>query len=370
MKKWIFLIIFVLVFITGSVVVYAGVRVINGEYIKFYYTEVEETDDAYFVDCHVEFTYSLFHPSYSPSIVVKKGYENFFAYTIENPHQLPERELEEPDDNGNTYEYYLNVTIKIPKTLPDGTDFTNYDGIYFRFFSLNNDGTTETHMDLEADLVTPDPTKTPTPTPTTAPDPTATPEPTATTAPTATPEPSPTNTPKPTPTNTPTPTPSPTPAPILRLNAYVDGNKAVAEYYTGGCTPVKSSIEYYEVDVLTDSLMKIDGETFLSGEGSRTDSMVAGKTYRYKLTYTYRRSGVQYTEEIWSGDLMIIDQELEDYRSTGQINNYRTLILYIWENLMELKIPIEGFNIKIRTLFIWIMIASLGVFFFKKWNGG
>lgn len=192
-----------------------------------------------------------------------------------------------------------------------------------------------------------------TPTPTPEPEETPTPEPT----PEETPEPTPTETPVPTPTNT--PTPSPTPAPILELNAYVDGSKAVAQYYTGGCEPVRSSIEFYEVDMAADVLTRVNSETFLSGAGTMRNSMTPGKVYRYKLTYIYQRDGIQYEKSLWSQDLTIVDQELEDYRNTGKITNFRTLMLYVWEKFMALEMLVEGFNISFQTLFIWGMVASV-----------
>lgn len=221
------------------------------------------------------------------------------------------------------------------------------------------------------DSSSPTPSATPTqkPTATPTPKPTSTPTPRPTSTPKPTPTPKPTSTPKPTPTNTPTPTPSPTPAPTLQLKAYVDNNTAVAEYYTGGCTPVKSMIEYYEVGTGT-LLSKLNSETFLSGAGTMENFMEPGKVYRYKLTYIYQHDGIQYEKFLWSDDLSIKDQELEDYRESGKITNFRTLMLYTWENIMDIDIPVEGFELKARDLFIWIMVASLAIFFWRRWNGG
>ena len=129
-------------------------------------------------------------------------------------------------------------------------------------------------------------------------------------------------------------------------------------------------IEFYEVDRLSDSVMKLDGENFLSGAGTRSDNMEPGKWYRYKLTYIFERDGVIFERYIWSEDLTITDKELDDYNQTGKITNFRTLILFIWNDLMDLEIPVEGYHVKIRSLFLWIMIAGLGIWFYKKWNGG
>ena len=179
-------------------------------------------------------------------------------------------------------------------------------------------------------------------------------------------EPTPEITPDPTPTNTPTPTP--TPGPILELNAFVTSKDAVAQYRTGGCTPVKSLIEFYEVDTSTDILTKVNSEQFLSGSGTMRNTMTPGKVYRYKLTYVFQRDGIQYEKFIWSDDLTIVDQELEDYRSNKKITNFRTLMLYIWEEFMSLELLVEGFNISFQAIFIWGMVAVVIIWFIKKYN--
>ena len=223
------------------------------------------------------------------------------------------------------------------------------------------------------DIVEPDPTptNTPKPTPTNTPKPTNTPTPTCTPEPdpSSTPTPKPTNTPKPTPTNSPTPTPSPTPAPILELNAFATSKDAVAHYRTGGCTPVRSLIEFYEVDTSANILSKINSEQFLSGSGTMRNNMIPGKVYRYKLTYIYQQDGVQYEKFLWSDYLSIVDQELEDYRNNKRITNFRTLMLYVWEDVMALNLPIEGYNISFQTLFIWLMVA-FAIIAFLKWYKG
>lgn len=365
MKKWLFTIVLIFAFsMSGFITAFASIQWYQGQYVLFNYS-IEKTDDdleVYYMHYYIEYTQSNSHPSFDPSICVCKGDNVFYGFTF-NVNDSPEKE--EKDENGNII-YYREGKMEIPKSLPDGTDFTEWDKTYVQWFYLLNDGSIE-QSEVLGDLVGPEPTLTPTPTP----KPTVTSTPTPSPTVTSTPVPSPTNTPTPTctPTPTNTPTPTPTPTPELKLKAYVDNNQAVAEYYTGGCTPVKSMIEFYMLDLATNSTLKIDGETFLSGAGSRTDAMELGKIYRYKLTYVYQRSGIQYTEEIWSGDLTLVDHELEDYKTNGQVINFRTLMLWLWEDVMELTIPIEGFNIKARTLFIWILIASAGVFFFKKWNG-
>ncbi|MBO5177713.1 MAG: hypothetical protein J6C07_09665 [Lachnospiraceae bacterium] len=179
-------------------------------------------------------------------------------------------------------------------------------------------------------------------------------------------EPTPEITPDPTPTNTPTPTP--TPGPILELNAFVNSKDAVAQYRTGGCTPVKSLIEFYEVNTSADILTKINSEQFLSGSGTMRNTMTPGKVYRYKLTYVFQRDGIQYEKFLWSDDLTIVDQELEDYRSNKKITNFRTLMLYVWEEVMSLELPVEGFKIEYKQIFIWTMLAAILIYFFKLWT--
>lgn len=178
-------------------------------------------------------------------------------------------------------------------------------------------------------------------------------------------EPTPEVTPVPTPKNTPTPTP--TPGAVLELNAFADNKTAVAQYYTGGCEPVKSIIEFYEVDAVTDILTKVNSENFVSGAGTMRNTMTPGKVYRYKLTYVFQRDGIQYEKFLWSDDLTCVDQELEDFRKNGKITNFRTLMIYTWENILSLELPIEGFHISFQTLFIWLMIAVVLIWFFKKY---
>ncbi len=175
---------------------------------------------------------------------------------------------------------------------------------------------------------------------------------------------------EPTPEITPeiTPEPTPTEAPILELNAFVTSKDAVAQYKTGGCTPVRSTIEFYEVDTAADILSKINSEQFISGSGTMRNTMTPGKVYRYKLTYVYQRDGIQYEKFLWSDDLTIVDQELEDYRSNKRITNFRTLMLYVWEDVMSLELPIEGFNISFQTWYIWLMVALALIWFIKKYN--
>ena len=95
--------------------------------------------------------------------------------------------------------------------------------------------------------------------------------------------------------------------------------------------------------------------------------MTPGKVYRYKLTYVFLRDGIQFEKFLWSDDLTIIDEELEDYRSNKKITNFRTLMLYVWEDVFALEVPIEGFHISFQTIFIWLMIAVLIIGFIKKY---
>lgn len=216
----------------------------------------------------------------------------------------------------------------------------------------------------------PEPTATSTPKPST----TNTPVPTATSTPvptaTNTPKPTATNTPKPTPTNTPTPTLVPTP--VLELKVWTSerrGAEANAEYYTGGHTPKRSGIEFYEVNDALDIKKKISSERFISGSGNRHDAMEVGKTYRYYLYYIYECDGVEYFASIWSEDLTIVDEELEHYKRTKKIYNFRTLILYFWENIATLKIDVDGYEITYKQWLVWIFVAMMLVYFFRKYFG-
>lgn len=346
MKKWIWtLLLFLFIVTTGVREVYANILWSGGEYILFQYT-IDDGEDSYFLNYYIEYTVSNLHPTYSSAIEIKRDDSIYHAFSFDNLSASEKR------DEDNNIVYYLEGTIEVP----DSMGYRDPDKIYLYLIFLENDGSFSTY-ELEGDV--PEVTATPTPEPT--PEETPTPEPTPTETPT------PTNTPTPTPTNTPTPTP--TPAPILELNAFVSDSTAVAQYYTGGCTPVKSTIEFYEVYTTADVLSKVNSESFVSGAGTVRNVMTPGKVYRYKLTYVYQRDGVQYEKYLWSDDLTVVDQELEDYRNSGKITNFRTLMMYIWENAMELEIPIEGYHLKFKYLFIWIMIASLGIFFWRKWNG-
>ena len=195
------------------------------------------------------------------------------------------------------------------------------------------------------------------------------PKPTLTTAPTATPEPTPTNTPKPTPTNTPTPTPSPTPEAELYLNAYVNGSdEAVAEYATGGCDSVKSVIALYEVSEKQPFLDRIvvAQEVFIDGSGSMKQSIQPGKLYKYKLTYTYVIDGIQYEKYVWSDFLSIID----DYVYDGGIRTFRDLMYFVWYDLFEIDMEVEGFNFSLKSIYLWLLIAGVMAFLiFKKLRG-
>lgn len=367
MKKYLFMIIcFFMLLSSGISVVYANIVWTLGQYISFgyYFTEAEPGQNSYYLHYDIEYTYNKFYSNIHPSIIVKKGNNEYFALTFD-----PADSIAKGEKDSKGYDiYYLKGTVDVPVVLADGTDFTSPERVFIRVHGYDLHDERE-EFEVDGSFTLPKPTATPKPTSTPKPTATPKPDPTATPKPTSTPTPKPTATPKPTPTNTPTPTPSPTPAPILRLDAAANNNTAKADYYTGGCTPIKSTIEFYEIDMLTGEPMKIAGESFISGSGSRSDLMEPGKLYRYKLTYVYERSGVQFTEVLWSIDLRCVDQELEDYRERGQVNNFRTLILCIWEEFMEIGIPIDGFNLKFRSFYIWIMIAGLAVFFFKKWNG-
>lgn len=228
----------------------------------------------------------------------------------------------------------------------------------------------------------PTPTNTPTPKPTIEVTPTitntSTPKPTIEVTPTITntPTPKPTVEVTPTITNTPTlePTVEATPTPVvpnpdIYINVYVSGWNVIAEYSTGGHIPISSTITLYQI-YDNGNKIAIDSETFISGDGSISININPTYNYQYKISYTYEcEDGNQYTDEEWSEILKPEDEELDNYRENPRIYNLRTLMLYIWENVMELTIPIEGFEIPIKTLFIWIIIASLLVFFYRKFSG-
>lgn len=356
MKKYFFTLVFIFfVSVTGFIQVYANVTNFRGYWSKFYYS-ISEVEGAsyYYLNYTFEYTQKYFDESKAPVIYVEKDYK--YVTKVLSYSEASVRDY--TDEKGNTI-YYFEEVLKIPVRDSSGNSFVDPDKVFIALHYLELDGSSSSYS-LFGDLIeaepTPKPTNTPTPTPT----------PTNTPIPTVTPEPTPTNTPK----LTSTPKPSPTPAPKLELNAFVSGSTAVAQYYTGGCTPVKSTIEFFEVDSLVGSLSKINSETFVSGAGTMRNSMVPGKAYRYKLTYVYNRDGVQYEDFLWSDDLVIIDQELAEYRNNGKIHNFRTLMLYTWENILEIELPIEGFHISFKSLFIWFMIAVLAIYFWRRWNGG
>ncbi len=206
---------------------------------------------------------------------------------------------------------------------------------------------------------TPTPRPTATPRPTNTPAPTATPRPTNTPAPTATPRP--TNTPVPTPTPTSTPTPTPTPAAVLELNVYADGSELVAEYYTGGCIPVRSSIEYHTKPDENDTgyTGMLNSKTFLSGNGVMREQMEAGYWYAYKLTYVYERDGIQRTEFIWSDWMRYEEDEYSGYFADGSIKDFKDLMNFIWFDLFDLPLKADGFQFSFKSFYMWILVAGV-----------
>ena len=167
-----------------------------------------------------------------------------------------------------------------------------------------------------------------------------------------------------------TPTITPVPTPIVELKVSIEEGKAVANYNTSGSTIISSSIELYEVSTLTNVDILIDEETFFSGSGTMKHLMEPGKVYKYKLCCVYEQEdGIQYEESIWSDDITIKDKEIEDYRESGKITNFRTLMLYIWENVMTLEISIEGYSVSFQQLFTYSMVAMILVGFFRMYNG-
>ena len=169
----------------------------------------------------------------------------------------------------------------------------------------------------------------------------------------------------------PTITVTPIPTPSIELKISIEEGKAVANYNTSGSTIISSSIELYEVSTLTNVDILIDEETFFSGSGTMKHLMEPGKVYKYKLCCVYEQEdGIQYEESIWSDDITIKDKEIEDYRESGKITNFRTLMLYIWENVMTLELTIEGYTVTFQQLFVFSVVAVLVVGFFKGYIGG
>lgn len=220
------------------------------------------------------------------------------------------------------------------------------------------------------------PTPTSTPTPTATPTPTSTPKLTATptNTPTQTATPIPTSTPTPTatltPTSTPTPTATPTPTPLLKLNAYLDSNNnAIAEYETGGFTPVKSRLEFYQVNDAGVATI-VNQYSFLSGSGTRADSTTllgsTAKTFRYRLLYTYLKNGIQYTDYLWSDDLVIKDENDDifiDDTQTKYIQTFPELVDFVWNELFEVEMVLEGYSFTLKNLFFYFTLAAIALGF-------
>ena len=357
MKKWVFIIaFFVSVVLTGAFIVYAdtwhgedyGAGTVNSVRFVCDITPGETTsnyDLSVGVSNSKEIVIDALYVVDSSGVKTKYGGSSLFTENF----------------NSVTY-YYLLDGLVIDNTVDVAyfsISFRHPFNDYTTVYNLNS----TMHYEVEpTPIITPD-IEEPEPE---EPTPEITPEITPDIEEPEPEEPTPEITPDPTPTNTPTPTP--TPGPILELNAFVTSKDAVAQYRTGGCTPIRSTIEFYEVDTSADILTKVNSEEFLSGTGTMRNTMIPGKVYRYKLTYIFQRDSVQFEKYLWSDDLTIIDQELEDYRSNKKITNFRTLMLYVWEDVMKLEIPIEGFHISFQSLFIWVMVAVVLIWFIKKYN--
>lgn len=363
MKKKLFILLTLIMVLLMSVsVVLAGELrklYIGDGYVSFgYFIEYREDDDEdFYLHYFIEFTFTDFYDGTRPSVNLR---EDDLDVTCAWFDCATAEILDEKDEDGNTI-YYVEGVVNVPYSL--GVSHPDY--AFLNIPIANEDSLFGYDLfELDGEIYNPDPTPAPTstPTPTNTPEPTATPKP----DPTATPEPTPTNTPVPTPTNTPTPTPSPTPAPLLYLNAYIDEyDNAVAEYSTGGCTPVKSIIALYEVpDRETLGGSVVEQEVFVSGSGVMEEPAVMGKLYRYKLTYTFIQDGVQRTKFLWSDVLEVTD----DYVATGDIRNFRDLMYFIWYDLFSLDMLLEDkFSFSIKSFYLWILIAGvLLVLIFKK----
>lgn len=369
MKKGIFALLFCLLIAAAGVnEIYAQDlhHVTYGVKMSSYYTIENSSSGKYLYK--FRFTMESDDPS-SYGCALMKSYLYYGSYDLGGEFVV-DRFLGTTDEDGELTTFEMvgtdSYTYKTVWTYEYESEELLYDDsevmeIVMRVYFQGNYGATvqNLYISFTLDGEVPDLSATPTPTSTPEPTPTNTPKPT----PTNTPVPTPTNTPVPTPTNTPiptnTPTPTPTPGPTLELNAFVDDTIAVAQYYTGGCSPVKSIIEFYEVVETADILTRTNSETFLSGTGTMRNTMIPGKVYRYKLTYIYQRDGIQYEDFLWSQDLSIVDQELEDYRNNGKITNFRTAMICVWEQFMTLELPVEGFHISFKELFIWGMVASI-----------
>ena len=363
MRKWIFtILLFCIMLITETDKVYAAA-------IFRYSISESGGNDSFLLNYYFEYSGFELSSTKDIKIAVDKNYEYYYIYLDPS-----EAKIKSGDSGSGNIIYYFLGTVEVPVYYEDFSKviLTYYyisGGVVDNYTLVGIKGSsipTVTPDPTPTNTPTPKPTSTPTPKPTSTP--TAKPTSTPTPKPTSTPTPKPTSTPTPKPTSTPTPkptstpTPSPTPEPELYLNAYVNNQmQAVAEYKTGGCTPVKSEIALYEVpDMYSLSGSLLERKVFLSGTGTMTEDIVEGLLYRYKLTYTFVRDGVQYSEYIWSDVLQYEDKDWESgYIATGKISTFRELMYFIWHDLFSLNLRVEDkFVFSIKAFYLWILIAG------------
>ena len=96
----------------------------------------------------------------------------------------------------------------------------------------------------------------------------------------------------------------------------------------------------------------------MSAHGTSMDAV-----YRYKLTYTFRRNGVQYTESIWSDDLVV---EREDSGRAKHIKTFPQLASFVWNDLFGVELELEGFKFTFKQFFIYVVLAGIVLGFVYK----
>ncbi len=182
-------------------------------------------------------------------------------------------------------------------------------------------------------------------------------------------EPTPEPTVKPTPTPTIKPTPevtpdvTPEPEPVVTLNVNVNGFDSVSTYYTGGMDSVSSyfEIQWYmygkdDPDGIYDTMDRV---SFVDGRGTYKYTLTRGEWYRAMVSYTYLDSdGVEQTKEVYS-------DFFQGYEGGNPIViwNLKSLLEWVWNELMELELTYEGFTISFKQLFLFALIAPTLILF-------
>ena len=175
-------------------------------------------------------------------------------------------------------------------------------------------------------------------------------------------------TPEPTlePTATSTPKPTPTSAPVVTLDVSLDGLESDFDYYTGGCDSVSSyfEIRYFvngsdDPDGIYDT---VDRVTFVDGKGSYSYILSNGEDYQAVVSYTYLdTSGTKQTKVVYS----------EFFQAGGApvgsnpkvIWNLKSLMAWVWNDLMEIPITYEGFTVTFKQIFLFSMVAPTIILF-------